>query len=420
MGNSAFNQGQTGNATEIAGGVVEEATAAEVAAKTDVGGSGAKLFVPPSKLPSGGDIASFIAYENIAEGDAVGISHYYPQSGIPWYAFTAYDSYYTDLSNTTWYAIKFRTPVLDGDPYIQLQGIYGPNLYNSDNDAEYFRVRIRETLTGPDIITSTESGNDAGGYYTMTFRITSSMASLSPDTEYYFICEHISGAGDGMQWRYDSTQADIPEGVTDPVVYKTIDSGASWNPIAGISTAFRITTQASTSLGHRKIFKANAASVNNARFGFFGYAKEAATIGNPVTVVRARKTDLHSGLTVGRKYYLQDTDGQIGITPGAIPIELGIAVSDTEIYRDINQSEHFVIASNSLIQFDGIAGQNNAGSPSMYLRAYDRINFESGATQFSVYKQYMSEGGVGGVRFSPGCRLDTNTTTNACMIYPQG
>lgn len=38
------------NASETAKGVVEEATAAEITAGTDTGGTGAKLFVPPSKL----------------------------------------------------------------------------------------------------------------------------------------------------------------------------------------------------------------------------------------------------------------------------------------------------------------------------------------------------------------------------------
>lgn len=52
MSNSAFQQRQTGNASETAAGSVEQATAAEVAAKTDIGASGAPLFVVPSLIQS--------------------------------------------------------------------------------------------------------------------------------------------------------------------------------------------------------------------------------------------------------------------------------------------------------------------------------------------------------------------------------
>jgi len=41
-------------ASETVAGTVQEATDAQVIAKTDVGDTGAKLFVPPSKLPAGG------------------------------------------------------------------------------------------------------------------------------------------------------------------------------------------------------------------------------------------------------------------------------------------------------------------------------------------------------------------------------
>lgn len=58
---SYVDSGGQQNASETVRGLVEEATSAEVAARTDVGATGAKLFVPPSKLPSGADVQTFTA-----------------------------------------------------------------------------------------------------------------------------------------------------------------------------------------------------------------------------------------------------------------------------------------------------------------------------------------------------------------------
>jgi len=49
------------NAGETTKGLVQEATQAEIDAKTDVGGTGARLFIVPSKLPSGVVIETFNA-----------------------------------------------------------------------------------------------------------------------------------------------------------------------------------------------------------------------------------------------------------------------------------------------------------------------------------------------------------------------
>lgn len=65
MANSAFNQTQSPYASESAAGLVEEATTGQVAANTDTGETGAKLFVPPSKIPSVALDGSYDALETI-------------------------------------------------------------------------------------------------------------------------------------------------------------------------------------------------------------------------------------------------------------------------------------------------------------------------------------------------------------------
>lgn len=65
MSNSAFSQSQTPNASETVNGSVEEATQAQADAGIDTGETGARLFVPPSKIlamiPEGVDTQVFTA-----------------------------------------------------------------------------------------------------------------------------------------------------------------------------------------------------------------------------------------------------------------------------------------------------------------------------------------------------------------------
>lgn len=85
-----INPSKLANASETIKGVVEEATQAEMNAGTNTGGTGAKLFVPPSKIKSYlaaptapiNSIESFTADEDITIGQAVGVSNLLPADSI--------------------------------------------------------------------------------------------------------------------------------------------------------------------------------------------------------------------------------------------------------------------------------------------------------------------------------------------------
>jgi hypothetical protein len=64
---------------------------------------------------------------------------------------------------------------------------------------------------------------------------------------------------------------------------------------------------------------------------FIGFAQGASTIGNSVTVTLGGVVTGLSGLTTGSQYYLNDTAGTIGASPGTITRKVGIALSATTL-----------------------------------------------------------------------------------------
>jgi len=161
MGNSAFNQGQTGNATESASGVVQEATAIQVAAKTDIGDTGAKLFVPPSKLPSGGDI-ELIASQALTIGDPVGAS--WNKSGYA--AKAMYNNYHVAVGTTGWLTSLFYGhvyPMMDTNKIVTVNNVSGTlvaQVVNIDPDTFSATVGPIKDIVTDAVITTTNSMYD--------------------------------------------------------------------------------------------------------------------------------------------------------------------------------------------------------------------------------------------------------------------
>lgn len=391
MGNSAFEQKQTGNASETAAGSVEEATAAEVAAKTDTGATGAKLFVPPSKLPSGGDLDMFNAYEDLVAGDAVGISHWTPSTAIFTPSFTR--SYYNDVSATIWYAQRFNFPATG------VQDITKVMLLGLSTAAASVRVRVRATLTGADIVNTVASI----GYGTVWTMQADTTGLLTPGNDYYILVEWISGA---KSVSYDATGGSTPPGVTGDQSYKSTDSGASWTPEASdLPLEIRIEGPHNSALGHYEVFKSSAEATYSNRLGFSGYAKEAATAGNPVTVVQSRATQVHTGLTSGRKYYLSDTPGEISLTPGTLRIELGRAQSATQLVRDgAVAGIPFSLPSNTQF-FYGNAIVYGGDTGVVNTRIYDRIDSDAGETDYIRSSLIDAAGQVQGLQPRAGDKI---------------
>ena len=72
-------------------------------------------------------------------------------------------------------------------------------------------------------------------------------------------------------------------------------------------------------------------SNDNTKIKYQGFAVSNSTDTNPINVQFDGVVAGFTGLTRGVKYYLTDASGIIGVTPGTIEIEVGIAVSTTQL-----------------------------------------------------------------------------------------
>lgn len=73
-------------------------------------------------------------------------------------------------------------------------------------------------------------------------------------------------------------------------------------------------------------------SVSTTKSGaFIGFASASATAGNNVTVITDGTVSGFSGLTFGRQYYINDTAGTIGTSPGSVTRKAGISVASTAL-----------------------------------------------------------------------------------------
>lgn len=410
MSNSAFQQRQTGNASEAGAGSVQKATPAEVLAGIDVGSSGAPLVVVPSLIPKGGLVEAYTAYEDIAKGDVVGLSHFAPGGSTQHYTHEVVGAV-EEMGTTTWLAQKFTMPNIAGAIVVQI-GVWGQNPGTPNPIAT---LRIRSSLTGPDL-------NVSPGlivYPTSYYLWFTPKFGLIPGQDYYIIAsDNNDTPGKGTLVR-GTAITPLPGGER----WRSVNAGASWTQdTADPSDAynFRLVLGSNQSLGHFQIYKASAASSIAAnRFSFFGYAMEAATAGNIVPVTRNKLTDVHTGLTAGRKYYLQDTNGQIGLTPGTVKIDLGRAINSTTLYRNRGASDHFGFAA-GLAHFEGICGQQEGVTADRALQALAPVDYDAGYTSWADGAPiYSSEGGAQGVRVVPGCHVNSSATVHACMIYPE-
>lgn len=600
MGNSAFNKGQSGDASEVGAGVAKIATQVQIDNKVGFDG-GVPLFATPDRLPDPTEIGVFNAYEDLAQGDVVGLSHFYPSQVNNVYdntgngdsdqalsvaddtlartwaskAGTAIDP--ISAGATMYYAQKFYAPsgltgvgtllklnsigayytspnVFVGDlsgiwireddggqpgdtiiggtvsggegtklgatidvssvdlvpgqaywfvyrksggssggnfPYAQTPdgtqwieqttptaiGASDTNVFLKSGDdfatagtdlgagtqqlemylnyyalpttgtsvvqkfqvpserdsvlwgrAENIRVQVNQDTAnqlqafildsdtpGMGTVVGVGTKNAGTGLTTLTACSQTQARQLDLDTDYYIhVIQEVAGTA---SVRKDSTDTDP---LTDQdVSYTSTDGGNTLTELTAQNYIMQLDATVNIALGHFEVFKASAATVNSNRFAFFGYAKEAATAGNPIKVSRGRYTGIHTGLIAGRKYFLSDTNGELSLTPGTTRIELGYAMSATEMYRDRNQSDWFNFGNDYLIQFDGMCGQDDAASASSYIDIFPRPDVDNGEFIFTGSTRLQSEGGAQGALFSVGQRITGNRTFRACMIYPQ-
>lgn len=70
---------------------------------------------------------------------------------------------------------------------------------------------------------------------------------------------------------------------------------------------------------------------DNTKYKFIGFAVSNSTDGNPIAFQSHGVVNGFSGLAEGEKYYVQDTAGTIGTTPGTQHILVGVAISTTAL-----------------------------------------------------------------------------------------
>ena len=70
---------------------------------------------------------------------------------------------------------------------------------------------------------------------------------------------------------------------------------------------------------------------DSARYKFIGFATSTAINGDPINVQFSGVVGGFTGLLEGEKYYVQDTVGTIGTTPGTQSILVGVAISQTQL-----------------------------------------------------------------------------------------
>ena len=94
-----------------------------------------------------------------------------------------------------------------------------------------------------------------------------------------------------------------------------------------------------------KWWKTNASDIDTIRFVQIGIAQGAVVADGAITngVLRKGTDGNQSGLTVGAKYYLSDTPGEISTTPGTIEVVVGVARAADNLYFDPDyQSNNFI------------------------------------------------------------------------------
>lgn len=81
------------------------------------------------------------------------------------------------------------------------------------------------------------------------------------------------------------------------------------------------------------------------KLNFVGFAISDGTDGNPIDIQMTGIVRGFSGLSEGVKYYLSDSAGYIGTTPGTYEVLVGIAISETELLI-MKGSEEYIGSAN--------------------------------------------------------------------------
>ncbi len=182
-------------------------------------------------------------------------------------------------------------------------------------------VPTGSALATKSILANTVSGGDT--YYDFTF---ATEVTVSPSTMYAIVISVPSGVnGNEFDWRFSTTST-----YANGQYIRSTNSGSSWTATSTRDFSFKVYGRFESTT--YKIYKADANDTN--KLEFVGFTTDNVAADASINVRVSGKQASFSGLTIGKKYYVQDAVGTIGATAGTNSIPVGIAVSATEIIVD--------------------------------------------------------------------------------------
>jgi hypothetical protein len=199
-------------------------------------------------------------------------------------------------------------------------------LHRYGNPTGDFIVSIRnaDALSGPtgdDIVSASVSASSiptSNGWYTFTFTPT----EFSANSLYAIVCRCPNGDIDNhIRWH---TVGDV---YADGKFFLATNINLGWLRYDNEDATFRIYG----TLLPGYVYKANAAYYDERIQKFIGFTDESKSADQIIKITESGIQNGFSSLSKGSLYYLTDTPGEIGTTPGTIKKVVAIAVSDTEI-----------------------------------------------------------------------------------------
>lgn len=343
------------DASSTVKGIVEEATDAEVAAGTAVGGTGARLYVNPSGLSNAaidastgstdaaklvktdsngyldttltkGNILTVTAGEDLTAGNAVYVSDgtetsTFDDAATGSISQASYDTTQS-LSGANWAGQTFLTPSVD----VFLNSVVARYTDTANGSGwSSTGISIRATSaglpTGADLTTASASGPGDGNTANLTFTF-GTPYKLTANTTYAIIFKSPASAG---EVHIDSTSP----AYTDGQFVTSSDTGSSWSAVSGSDAFFTVNYTESRKSGRAYLTDANYSTVELTNF--VGFVIDSASRAASVLIQTGGNFQGLSGLTAGKTYYLSDTAGAIGTSAGSNSKKVGLSVSATEL-----------------------------------------------------------------------------------------
>jgi hypothetical protein len=107
------------------------------------------------------------------------------------------------------------------------------------------------------------------------------------------------------------------------------DSGSNWTVHSTNDHAFQVWGYSEADPIEYVAWRCDASDSD--LYGMIGFTTTTASAGSPCTIVAGGILEGFTGLTPGEDYYVQDTAGTIGTSPGSETIRVGRAISTTEL-----------------------------------------------------------------------------------------